>query len=215
MEKLVIHTGVVAPLMLDNVDTDAIIPKQYMKSIRRTGFGPHLFDGWRYLDQGEPGVSTSARIANPNFLLNEDRYRNATILLTGRNFGCGSSREHAPWALQQFGFRVLMAVSYAEIFSGNCLKNGLLPLVLPESQIHRLAVASGSIPFYQLKIDLQSQTIFEPNGEKISFDIHPFNKHCLLNGLGEIELTLRHTEKIKRFENVRLTRMPWLDRRLE
>ena len=210
MQKFEVHTGLVAPLQRANVDTDAIIPKQFLKSIRRTGFGPNLFDAWRYLDRGEPGVDSSRRPLNPEFVLNQPRYRGASILLAGKNFGCGSSREHAPWALLQYGFRAVIAPSFADIFFNNCTKNGLLPVVLPQSTVDRMFDEVASHPGYRLTVDLPQQRVVEPNGTEHAFDVAPFRKHCLLNGLDDIELTLRHKDKIAAFERNRLTEKPWL-----
>ena len=210
MLAFTVHQGLVAPLDRANVDTDAIIPKQFLKSIARSGFGPNLFDEWRYLDHGEPGQDAAARRPNPDFVLNQPRYRGASILLARRNFGCGSSREHAPWALQQYGFRALIAPSYADIFFSNCFKNGLLPIVLPEAQVGRLFDAVAAFAGYSLTVDLPRQVIVEPDGSELPFEVLPFRKHCLVNGLDDIGLTLRHADKIRAFEAERLARMPWL-----
>lgn len=211
MEKFIIHKGIVAPLDRANVDTDAIIPKQFLKSIHRTGFGPNLFDEWRYLDHGQPGMDNSKRPVNPNFVLNQPRYQGATILLTRKNFGCGSSREHAPWALQQFGFRAIVAPGYADIFYNNCFKNGLLPLVLPESVIDSLFNETGAFIGFQLQIDLEHQVISTISGDRhFEFEIDAFRKHCLLNGLDDIALTLRSADKIRDFEARHLRNQPWL-----
>ncbi|HPP82642.1 MAG TPA: 3-isopropylmalate dehydratase small subunit [Rubrivivax sp.] len=210
MQAFTVHQGLVAPLDRANVDTDAIIPKQFLKSIARSGFGPNLFDEWRYLDHGEPGQDAAARRPNPDFVLNQPRYRGASILLARRNFGCGSSREHAPWALQQYGFRALIAPSYADIFFSNCFKNGLLPIVLPEAQVARLFDAVAAFAGYSLTVDLPRQVIVEPDGSELPFEVLPFRKHCLVNGLDDIGLTLRHADKIRAFEAERLARMPWL-----
>ena len=213
MQKFTVHQGLVAPMDRDNVDTDAIIPKQFLKSIRKTGFGPNLFDEWRYLDQpGQPGIPESARQPNPDFVLNQPRYQGASILLARKNFGCGSSREHAPWAIEQYGFRALIAPSFADIFFNNCFKNGLLPIVLPETIVSQLFDAVHGFPGYQLTIDLERQVIVQPQGEEIPFDVQPFRKYCLLNGLDDIGLTLRHKEKIQAFEAHRLATKPWLAR---
>ncbi len=213
MQKFTVHQGLVAPMDRENVDTDAIIPKQFLKSIRKTGFGPNLFDEWRYLDQpGQPGVPESARKPNPDFVLNQPRYQGASILLARKNFGCGSSREHAPWAIEQYGFRALIAPSFADIFFNNCFKNGLLPIVLPETTVSQLFDAVHGFPGYQLTIDLERQVIVQPQGEEIPFDVQPFRKYCLLNGLDDIGLTLRHKEKIQAFEAHRLATKPWLAR---
>lgn len=211
MQKFTVHKGLVAPLDRENVDTDAIIPKQFLKSIKRTGFGPNLFDEWRYLDQpGQPGVPESERKPNPDFVLNQPRYKGASILLTRQNFGCGSSREHAPWALEQYGFRAIIAPSYADIFFNNSFKNGLLPIVQPESVVSRLFDEVYAFPGYELTIDLENQRILPPQGEPLPFDIIPFRKYCLLNGFDDIGLTLRHADKIRAFEAERLARKPWL-----
>jgi 3-isopropylmalate/(R)-2-methylmalate dehydratase small subunit len=194
----------------ENVDTDAIIPKQFLKSIRRTGFGPNLFDAWRYLDHGEPGQDPATRKPNPDFVLNQPRYKGASILLARKNFGCGSSREHAPWALDQYGFRAIIAPSYADIFFNNCFKNGLLPIVLPESQVARLFDEVHAFPGYQLTIDLERQVVVKVQGEELAFDVEPFRKFCLANGLDDIGLTLRQSDKIKAFEAKRLAQKPWL-----
>jgi 3-isopropylmalate/(R)-2-methylmalate dehydratase small subunit len=204
------HTGLVAPMDHANVDTDQVIPKQFLKSIRRTGFGANLFDEWRYLDHGEPGQDPSARRPNPNFVLNLPRYQGASILLARRNFGCGSSREHAPWALQEFGFRALIAPSFAEIFYGNCLKNGLLPVVLPEAVVDRLFVELEALPGFQLTVDLTEQTVTTAAGQSFHYEIDAFRRQCLLNGWDDVAMTLRHTDKIRAFESERLARMPWL-----
>ena len=211
MEPFRIVTGIVAPLDRANVDTDAIIPKQFLKSIKRSGFGPNLFDEWRYLDHGEPGMDHASRPQNPNFVLNQPRYQGAKILLARRNFGCGSSREHAPWALQDFGFRALIAPSYADIFYNNCFKNGLLPIVLAEDDVARLFDAVNVHPGFSLTIDLGEQSVSTPDGAmRWRFDIDPFRKHCLLNGLDDIGLTLQHADEIRAFEAKRLQEQPWL-----
>ena len=211
MQKFTVHQGLVAPMDRENVDTDAIIPKQFLKSIKKTGFGPNLFDEWRYLDQpGEPGVPESARQPNPDFVLNQSRYQGASILLARRNFGCGSSREHAPWALQQYGFRAIIAPSFADIFFNDCFKNGLLPIVLPEATVAQLFDEVHAFPGYQLTIDLERQVVVRPQGEEIPFDVLPFRKYCLLGGFDDIGLTLRHKEKIQAFEAHRLATKPWL-----
>ena len=214
MERFTVHQGLVAPIDRDNVDTDAIIPKQFLKSIRRTGFGPNLFDAWRYLDRGEPGQDPAVRRPNPDFVLNQPRYRGASILLARRNFGCGSSREHAPWAIQQYGFRALIAPSYADIFFGNCFKNGLLPLVLPEPEVARLFDEVAAAPGYRLTVDLPRQVVVKPDGSELAFEVQAFRKQCLINGWDDIGLTLRHADAIRAFEAERLARMPWLDQRL-
>lgn len=199
-----------APLDRANVDTDQIIPKQFLKSIRRTGFGANLFDEWRYLDRGEPGRDNSARPVNPEFVLNQERYRGASVLLARRNFGCGSSREHAPWALAEYGFRALIAPSFADIFFNNCFKNGLLPIVLPEAEVDALFAEVLAQPGYTLRIDLPQQTVSTPAGRTLRFDVDAFRKECLLNGWDDIGLTLRHEQKIRSFEGQRLQRQPWL-----
>ena len=211
MDKFTIYEGLVAPLDRANVDTDAIIPKQFLKSIHRSGFGPNLFDEWRYLDHGEPGQDNSRRPLNPEFVLNEARYQGASILLTRKNFGCGSSREHAPWALDQYGFRAIIAPSYADIFFNNSFKNGLLPIVLPDAQVAQLFAEALAFPGYTLTVDLARQVIVKAQGEEIPFAVETFRKYCLLNGLDDIGLTLRHSEKIKAFEAERLVRKPWLN----
>jgi 3-isopropylmalate/(R)-2-methylmalate dehydratase small subunit len=210
MQAFRTHQGLVAPMDRDNVDTDAIIPKQFLKSIHRSGFGPNLFDAWRYLDPGEPGQDPASRRPNPDFVLNQARYAGASILLARSNFGCGSSREHAPWALEQFGFRVLIAPSYADIFFNNCFKNGLLPIVLAEREVNRLFDAVAAFTGYTLRIDLERQVIVEPDGAEIGFEVEPFRRQCLLGGLDDIGLTLRHADEIRAFEAARLLRMPWL-----
>ena len=213
MQKFTLHQGLVAPMDRENVDTDAIIPKQFLKSIKKTGFGPNLFDAWRYLDQpGQPGVPEDQRRPNPDFVLNLPRYAGASILLARKNFGCGSSREHAPWALQQYGFRAVIAPSFADIFFNNCYKNGLLPIVVPESVVAQLFDAVAAFPGYQLSIDLERQVIVRPQGEEIPFDVQPFRKYCLLGGFDDIGLTLRHKDKIAAFEAQRLAAKPWLAR---
>ena len=210
MDKFTVHQGLVAPMDRENVDTDAIIPKQFLKSIRKTGFGPNLFDEWRYLDHGEPGMDAATRKPNPDFVLNQPRYAGASILLARTNFGCGSSREHAPWALQQYGFRSVIAPSFADIFFNNCFKNGLLPIVLPDSVVGKLFDEVAAFPGYQLTVDLDRQVIVKPDGTEIAFDVQPFRKYCLLNGFDDIGLTLRQTDKIKAFEAERLANKPWL-----
>ena len=210
MNPFTVHQGLVAPMDRENVDTDAIIPKQFLKSIRKTGFGPNLFDEWRYLDAGFPGQDPASRRPNPDFVLNQPRYAGASILLARKNFGCGSSREHAPWAIDQYGFRALIAPSYADIFFNNCFKNGLRPIVLPEPVVGQLFDEVAAFPGYQLTIDLGRQVVVKPNGDEIPFDVQAFRKYCLLNGLDDIGLTLRQEAKIKAFENQRLTTKPWL-----
>lgn len=203
-------TAIVAPLDRSNVDTDAIIPKQFLKSIKRTGFGVNCFDEWRYLDKGEVGMDNSRRPLNPDFSLNQPQYQNAQILLTRKNFGCGSSREHAPWALDDYGFRAIIAPSFADIFFNNCYKNGLLPIVLSEEIVDKLFNEVAQNTGYQLTINLQNQTVTTPSGEAFSFDITEHRKHCLLNGLDEIGLTLQHADEIKAFENKRKQEFAWL-----
>ncbi|KQY81181.1 MULTISPECIES: 3-isopropylmalate dehydratase small subunit [Roseateles] len=214
MDKFTIHKGLVAPMDRDNVDTDAIIPKQFLKSIKRSGFGPNLFDEWRYLDHGEPGQDPASRKPNPDFVLNQPRYAGASVLIARQNFGCGSSREHAPWALQQYGFRAILAPSFADIFFNNCFKNGLLPIVLPESAIARLFDEVYAFPGYQLTVDLPRQVIVKPDGAELPFDIEPFRKECLIGGLDEIGLTLQHTDKIRAYEAARIAAKPWLNNRV-
>ena len=203
-------TGLVAPLDRVNVDTDAIIPKQFLKSIKRTGFGPNLFDEWRYLDRGEPGMDNSRRPLNPEFVLNQARYRGAQILLARDNFGCGSSREHAPWALQDFGFRAILAPSFADIFYNNCFKNGLLPVVLHAPAIDDLFAQTLAQPGFTLTVDLAAQTVTTHAGAALAFDIDAFRKHCLLNGLDDIGLTLQYMDEIKQYERQRARTAPWL-----
>jgi 3-isopropylmalate/(R)-2-methylmalate dehydratase small subunit len=214
MNQFRIHTGLVAPLDRENVDTDAIIPKQFLKSIQRTGFGQNLFDEWRYLDHGEPGQEPATRRVNPDFVLNQPRYRGASILLARRNFGCGSSREHAPWALDQFGFRALIAPSFADIFFNNCFKNGVLPIQLPDLEVSRLFDEAAAFIGYTLTIDLERQLVLKPNGGGVPFEVQPFRKYCLLGGFDDIGLTLRHADKIRAFEAERLLTRPWLAHRL-
>ena len=208
MDKFILHTGIVAPMDRENVDTDAIIPKQFLKSIKRTGFGPNLFDEWRYLDKGEPGMDPASCQPNSDFVLNQPRYAGASILLARRNFGCGSSREHAPWAIAQYGFRALIAPSYADIFFNNCFKNGLLPIVQPEEVVSQLFAEVAATPGYRLTIDLERQRIVKPDGSEIAFDVQPFRKYCLLGGLDDIGLTLRHQDDIRAFEARRLAAKP-------
>ena len=203
-------TAIVAPLDRSNVDTDAIIPKQFLKSIQRSGFGVNCFDEWRYLDHGEPGMDNSQRPLNPEFSLNQPRYQGAQILLTRKNFGCGSSREHAPWALDDYGFRAVIAPSFADIFFNNCYKNGLLPIVLTEAQVEQLFQETYAHEGYQLTINLAQQSVTTPSGDVFTFDITEHRKHCLLNGLDEIGLTLQHADEIKRFEQQRQASQPWL-----
>lgn len=210
MQAFTVHKGLVAPLDRENVDTDLIIPKQFLKSIKRTGFGPNLFDELRYLDHGEPGMDNSKRPLNPDFVLNQARYQGASILLGRKNFGCGSSREHAPWALMQYGFRVIIAPSFADIFFNNSFKNGLLPIRLPEETVAALFDEVTANEGYELTVDLEKQIIVTPTGREIAFEVEPFRRYCLLNGFDDIGLTLRQADKIKAFEQERLAKMPWL-----
>lgn len=210
MQKFSVETGIVIPMDRPNVDTDAIIPKQFLKSIKRTGFGPNLFDEWRYLDHGEPGQECSQRPLNPDFELNQPRYQGGTILLARENFGCGSSREHAVWALDDFGIRVIIAPSFADIFYSNTSKNGILAITLEESLIDKLFEQVNAAPGYQLQVDLPAQTITLPDGEVIPFDVDGFKKHCLLEGLDDIGLTLQHTDDIEAYEQKRKQEAPWL-----
>ena len=210
MDKFITHAGIAIPLDRANVDTDAIIPKQFLKSILRTGFGQNLFDAWRYLDPGEPGQDPASRKPNPDFVLNQARYAGASILVTRKNFGCGSSREHAPWALQQYGFKALIAPSYADIFFNNCFKNGLLPIVLPEDAVDRVIAEIQAAPGYRLTVDLQSQTVTTPSGASHRFDVEPSRRECLLNGWDEIGLTLRHQDAIRAYEAQRRAKEPWI-----
>ena len=210
MEKFVRQEGLVVPLDRSNVDTDAVIPKQYLKSIKRTGYGPNLFDEWRYLDHGEPGMDHSKRPLNPDFVLNQPRYQGATVLLARENFGCGSSREHAPWALLQYGFQAVIAPSFADIFYNNSLKNGLLLIKLDAPTVDRLFKETQAASGYRLAVDLENQSVTTPGGESFKFDIDPFTKHCLLNGLDEIGLSLAHADKIKAFEQKHRAAEPWL-----
>jgi 3-isopropylmalate/(R)-2-methylmalate dehydratase small subunit len=215
MDKFIVHTGVVAPLDRENVDTDAIIPKQFLKSIKRTGFGPNAFDEWRYLDHGEPGQDNSKRPLNPDFVLNQPRYQGASVLLARKNFGCGSSREHAPWALQQYGFRAIIAPSFADIFYNNCFKNGLLPIVLTEQQVDHLFNETYAFNGFQLTIDLDKQVVRTADGAtEYPFEVAAFRKYCLLNGFDDIGLTLRHADKIRQFEAERIAKQPWLAHRI-
>ena len=210
MEKFTILDGLVAPLDRANVDTDAIIPKQFLKSILRSGYGENCFDAWRYLDIGQPGMDNSRRPLNPDFVLNQPRYKGAQILLARKNFGIGSSREHAPWALRDYGFRAVIAPSFGEIFQNNSLKNGFLPIALSESEVDRLFYDAASFAGFKLVVDLEKQSVATSDGSKsFRFDIDPFRKHCLLNGLDEIGLSLRHAEKIRAFESRRKTQFPW------
>ena len=211
MQKFTVHKGLVAPMDRENVDTDAIIPKQFLKSIKKTGFGINLFDEWRYLDPGFPGQDPTTRKPNPDFVLNQPRYQGASILLARKNFGCGSSREHAPWALDQYGFRAIVAPSYADIFFNNCFKNGLLPIVLPDAAVDRLFAAVAAFPGYALTIDLAAQTVTSADGSApLRFDVDPFRKRCLLNGWDDIGLTLQHADEIRAFESRHLAEQPWL-----
>ncbi len=207
------HKGLVAPMDRENVDTDAIIPKQFLKSIKKSGFGVNLFDEWRYLDAGYPGQDPATRRPNPDFVLNQPRYQGASVLIARKNFGCGSSREHAPWALDQYGFRAMIAPSFADIFFNNSFKNGLLPIVLPEAQVAALFDEVFAFPGYQLTIDLERQVVIKADGTELAFEVQAFRKQCLLNGWDDIGLTLRHADKIRAFEAERLARMPWLDHR--
>ncbi len=210
MQAFNTFTGIVCPLDRANVDTDAIIPKQFLKSIKRTGFGPNLFDEWRYLDHGEPGQDCSQRPLNPDFALNDPRYQGAQILLARENFGCGSSREHAPWALADYGFRVIIAPSFADIFYNNCFKNGLLPIVLDAETVDALFGKAGGREALEITVDLAAQTLTLADGTVIPFDVDPFRKQCLLEGLDDIGLTLRHTDDIKAYEARRRREAPWL-----
>jgi len=212
MEKFTTLKGIVAPMDRANVDTDAIIPKQFLKSIKRSGFGPNLFDEWRYLDHGEPGMDNSKRPLNPDFVLNQVRYQGASILIARENFGCGSSREHAPWALEDYGFRVIIAPSFADIFFNNCFKNGILPIVLDANIVDQLFQETYGSEAYQLSVDLETQTITKPDGSRISFEVDEFRKYCLLNGLDDIGLTLQHVDDIKAYEERRKQEAPWLFR---
>ncbi|MDX9686651.1 3-isopropylmalate dehydratase small subunit [Halopseudomonas formosensis] len=210
MKAFTTHTGLVAPLDRANVDTDQIIPKQFLKSIKRTGFGANLFDEWRYLDEGYPGQDNSLRPLNPDFVLNQPRYQGASVLLARENFGCGSSREHAPWALDEYGFRAVLAPSFADIFFNNSFKNGLLPIVLREEEIDELFAQVDAQEGYQLTVDLQQQTVTRPDGVQYSFEIDEFRKHCLLNGLDDIGLTLQDADAIRAFEERHRQAQPWL-----
>lgn len=210
MKPFQILDGLAAPLDRANVDTDAIIPKQFLKSIQRSGFGPNLFDELRYLDVGEPGQECTHRPLNPDFVLNQPRYAGSQILLTRENFGCGSSREHAPWALEDFGIRALIGPSFADIFFNNCFKNGLLPICLPADEVDELFRQCGASEGYRLKVDLAAQVVVRPDGKVLGFDIDPFRKECLLNGWDDIGLTLRHADKIREFEAKRRIEQPWL-----
>jgi 3-isopropylmalate/(R)-2-methylmalate dehydratase small subunit len=214
MQKFTVHQGLVVPLDRENVDTDAIIPKQFLKSIKKTGFGQNLFDEWRYLDQGEPGQDCTNRPLNPDFVLNQSRYKGGSVLLARQNFGCGSSREHAPWALEQYGFRAVIAPSFADIFFNNCYKNGLLPIVLSALQVDHLFNETLAFNGYQLTIDLEKQQVIAPDGKSYNFEIASFRKYCMINGLDDIGLTLRYADKIKSYESERILKMPWLSTKL-
>ncbi len=210
MKPFIKLDGLVAPMDRANVDTDAIIPKQLLKSIKRSGFGPNLFDEWRYLDIGQPGQDSTHRPRNPDFVLNQARYQGAQVLLTRDNFGCGSSREHAPWALEDFGFRVLIGTTFADIFFNNCFKNGLLPIKLPAAEVDALFALCHLTPGYRLVVDLENQIVTRPDGHVIPFSVDPFRRECLLNGWDDIGLTLRHADKIRAFEARRRIEQPWL-----
>jgi 3-isopropylmalate/(R)-2-methylmalate dehydratase small subunit len=210
MKKFTTHTGVVAPLDRVNVDTDMIIPKQFLKSIKRSGFGPNLFDELRYLDEGQPDQDCSGRPINPEFVLNKPEYSGSSILLARNNFGCGSSREHAPWALDDYGFRAVIAPSFADIFFNNCFKNGLLPIILTEQEVEELFQAVAAAPGMSLTVDLENQKVVSPNGKEYCFEVDGFRKHCLLNGLDDIGLTLEHADDIKSYEAKRRAEAPWL-----
>jgi len=210
MQAFTIHEGIVAPLDRANVDTDAIIPKQFLKSIKRTGYGPYLFDEWRYMDRGEPGMDCTDRPRNPDFVLNQPRYAGASILLARDNFGCGSSREHAPWALADYGFRCVIAPSFADIFYNNCFKNGLLPVVLKADEVDALFRACAANEGFSLKVDLEAQQVVAPDGTAYAFEVDAFRKHCLLNGLDDIGLTLTEADAIRAYEAKRKHEAPWL-----
>ena len=210
MKKFTELNGLVAPMDQSNVDTDQIIPKQFLKSIKRSGFGPNLFDAWRYLDEGEPGMDNSTRPLNPDFVLNKPEFKGASILLARRNFGCGSSREHAPWALEDFGFQALIAPSYADIFYNNCFKNGILPVILDEAIVARLFDEQQQTAGYSLEIDLENQCVKTPTGEQLPFEVDEFRKHCLLNGLDDIGLTLENESAIIEYEQQRQKEKGWL-----
>ena len=211
MEKFIVHTGLIAPLDRENVDTDAIIPKQFLKSIARTGFGANLFDEWRYLDEGQPGKDNANRPLNPEFVLNQARYHGASVLVTRDNFGCGSSREHAPWALQQYGFRAIIAPSYADIFFNNCYKNGLLPIVLTAAQVDKIIHIVNANVGFEVTIDLPEQLV-RVGDDAFKFEISTHRKYCLTNGFDDIGLTLRHADEIKAFEAQHLLKFPWLNK---
>ena len=210
MKAFTVHQGVVAPMDRANVDTDMISPKQFLKSIKRSGFGPNLFDELRYLDEGQPDADNSGRPLNPDFVLNKPRYAGASVLLARENFGCGSSREHAPWALEDFGFRAIIAPSYADIFYNNSFKNGLLPIVLDEKTVDRLFKEAEANEGYQLTVDLENQKVVTPSGEEIAFEVDDFRRHCLLNGLDDIGLTLQDADEIRAYEEKRRASSPWL-----
>jgi 3-isopropylmalate/(R)-2-methylmalate dehydratase small subunit len=210
MRQFTQHTGIAAPLDRANVDTDMIIPKQFLKSIKRAGFGPNLFDELRYLDEGQPDQDCAGRPLNPDFVLNQSRYQGTSVLLARENFGCGSSREHAPWALDDFGIRAIIAPSFADIFYNNCFKNGLLPIVLPEAQVDQLFKEVEATEGYQLTVDLERQVVVTPSGEEFAFEVDNFRRHCLLNGLDDIGLTLQHADEIKAYEARRRQEAPWL-----
>lgn len=210
MKKFTTHTGVVAPLDRVNVDTDMIIPKQFLKSIKRSGFGPNLFDELRYLDEGQPDQDCSGRPLNTEFVLNKPEYAGSSILLARNNFGCGSSREHAPWALDDYGFRAVIAPGYADIFFNNCFKNGLLPIILTEAEVEELFQAVAAAPGLSLTVDLENQKVVSPEGKEYAFEVDGFRKHCLLNGLDDIGLTLEHADDIKAYEAKRRAEAPWL-----
>ncbi|AWI73869.1 3-isopropylmalate dehydratase small subunit [Parazoarcus communis] len=209
MKPFTVLDALVAPLDRANVDTDAIIPKQFLKSIKRSGFGPNLFDEWRYLDVGQPGQDNSKRPLNTDFVLNQPRYQGAQVLLTRDNFGCGSSREHAPWALEDYGFRAIIGTSFADIFFNNCFKNGVLPIVLFAEEVDELFSQCEATEGYQLKVDLAAQTVTRPDGKVIAFDVDAFRKECMLNGWDDIGLTLRHADKIRAFEDARRAKHPY------
>ena|SRR5690554_506670 len=210
MRQFTQHTGIAAPLDRANVDTDMIIPKQFLKSIKRAGFGPNLFDELRYLDEGQPDQDCAGRPLNPDFVLNQPRYQGTSVLLARENFGCGSSREHTPWALDDFGIRAIIAPSFADIFYNNCFKNGLLPIVLPEAQVDQLFKEVEATEGYQLTVDLERQVVVTPSGQEFAFEVDNFRKHCLLNGLDDIGLTLQHADEIKAYEARRRQEAPWL-----
>lgn len=209
MDKFVTHTGIAVALNRANVDTDAIIPKQFLKSIKRTGFGEHLFDGWRYLDEGEPSMDCTKRPLNPDFELNKPEFKGGTVLVAGPNFGCGSSREHAPWALQQYGFKAVISSSFADIFFNNCFKNGFLPIVLKEEEVKEIFVLIDAKPGIEITVNLEQQTV-SIAGKSYSFNVDAFRKHCLMNGFDDIGLTLQHRDDIVAFEKNRLANQPWL-----